>query len=271
MLCEYANKALGTPAPSPWASVSLSQKIVLRQFIPFGPEIYSENPVKHVKFPKQKDGHGVRRGVMDIYCFRYSRQEDSLAFRNIFCACTSCLEGDGSQCENATNVAPFVPCEFHEVSPDCKAEDFSHDLDDESEEESEAEAEPDLAESLSIGDYVAVIGETSAQYPVWIAKITSKVYHIVDDLEETLTKQKYLSGSRVLNALWTEYSQSHDPGVTGVYRALRVMTELPAMILSHLILTRVEVQPMKSNRGRPLQNVVTISSQEVARAASLLP
>lgn len=49
---------------------------------------------------------------------------------------------------------------------------------------------------------------------------------------------------------WLEYSPAHDKGPTGDYRAFKVNKEVDAVVLSHLVLKELDMQPVKSRSGR---------------------
>jgi hypothetical protein len=73
----------------------------------------------------------------------------------------------------------------------------------------------------------------------------------------------------VIRGFWLKYG-GLDDGPLAPSRVFVVDKEQPVLLLSHLILCHVDVQPVKSRNGRTLANTVRILEGELSTAAELL-
>ena len=60
------------------------------------------------KFPIQRDGMGVKRGITTLFCFMYMSNAKHMTFRNMVCGCEACLLYNFTACSNKKYVAPPV-------------------------------------------------------------------------------------------------------------------------------------------------------------------
>ena len=274
VLATYGNDHLSKAVPCPWKSRSKVQQILTRHFYSFSDDIQGLYPSPKFKVKPSKDGHGVTRGLTDVYTTRCEPGTNSTTFRNLFCACTACLAHEYQECRNPSVAASWQPLQMDPIlkNEPVELEDSDDDDDDAGFDDDDGDGGLQVGvqfvEELGLakGDFVAVQGDKGDLAGVWVAKIVEPLQKLPHEKECIATGCTFPKGSHVVVAYWLHDAVGWDASGS-LQKTYRIDTTSQTFVMAHHILGRLKPITVLNNKGtRPLGNMIRFELADLSSA-----